>query len=189
LSALRLRLATAADVDAIAHLHADSWRRHYRGAYADEFLDCDVVADRLAAWRARLGEADPRRLTFLAEDRERALGFASACLDDDPAWGSLLDNLHVAAERQRRGIGARLLERTAEAVAGQRAPARRGLYAWVLEQNTGAQAFYRALGAQPAGRERVSPPGGVPGRLAGTPFKLRYAWADAARLSRRRSAS
>jgi hypothetical protein len=28
------------------NLHADSWRRHYRGAYADAFLDGDVLADR-----------------------------------------------------------------------------------------------------------------------------------------------
>lgn len=189
MSTLRLRLATAADADAVADLHAESWRRYYRGAYADEFLDRDVLADRRLAWRERLREADPRRLTLLAEDRERAIGFASTYLDDDPVWGSLLDNLHVAAEHQRQGIGARLLALTAEEVTGRRSPAQRGLYLWVLEQNIAAQAFYEALGAEPAGRERVAPPGGVPGRLAGTPFKLRYAWADAARLIPRRGAS
>jgi hypothetical protein len=42
-----VRAASAHDLDAIATLHADSWRRHYREAYRDEFLDVDVVADRL----------------------------------------------------------------------------------------------------------------------------------------------
>src|SRR2546430_14764213 len=48
------RAAGAADADAVAALHADSWRRHYRGAYSDGFLDGDVLADRRAGWAARL---------------------------------------------------------------------------------------------------------------------------------------
>lgn len=46
---LRYRLAGNSDVQAIAALHADSWRRHLRGAYLDPFLDGEVLADRL--WR------------------------------------------------------------------------------------------------------------------------------------------
>src|SRR6188768_3459087 len=42
-----LRPATAGDAGQIAALHADSWRRHYRGAYSDAFLDGDVLTDRL----------------------------------------------------------------------------------------------------------------------------------------------
>jgi ribosomal protein S18 acetylase RimI-like enzyme len=33
--AMEYRQAAASDVVAIARLHADSWRRHYRGAYLD----------------------------------------------------------------------------------------------------------------------------------------------------------
>jgi GNAT superfamily N-acetyltransferase len=36
---LRFRAAGPGDAQAVAGLHADSWRRHYRGAYADSFLD------------------------------------------------------------------------------------------------------------------------------------------------------
>ena len=61
---------------AVATLHAESWRRHYRGAYSDAFLDGDVFADRLAVWTKRLREADPRRCTILAED-ESLVGFAN----------------------------------------------------------------------------------------------------------------
>lgn len=39
---LVFRPARATDSEAIAVLHADSWRRHYRGAYSDAFLDGDV---------------------------------------------------------------------------------------------------------------------------------------------------
>ncbi len=41
------RFADGRDIKAVAALHADSWRRHYRGAYPDAFLDGDVFADRM----------------------------------------------------------------------------------------------------------------------------------------------
>ncbi|MBV9411286.1 MAG: GNAT family N-acetyltransferase, partial [Acidimicrobiia bacterium] len=40
---VRCRVATIDDVEAIAALHADSWRRNYRGAYLDSYLDGDVL--------------------------------------------------------------------------------------------------------------------------------------------------
>jgi hypothetical protein len=67
LEAPRFRLVGPADARAVADLHADSWRRHYRGAYPDAFLDGDVVADRLALWTDRLREPDRQRCTILAE--------------------------------------------------------------------------------------------------------------------------
>jgi hypothetical protein len=36
---VRIRVADSSDAPAIAALHAESWRRHYRGAYSDAFLD------------------------------------------------------------------------------------------------------------------------------------------------------
>ena len=86
----------------MALLHADSWRRHYRGAYADSFLDGDVVANRLAVWSARL--ASPAgSATFLAEDSAGPVGFVHVVFDNDARWGSLVDNLHVARDRQGTG--------------------------------------------------------------------------------------
>jgi hypothetical protein len=85
----RLRLAGPGDAAAVAKLHAESWRRHYRGAYSDAFLDGDVFADRLAVWTKRLREPDPRRCAILAED-DALVGFANTVFDDDPRWGALL---------------------------------------------------------------------------------------------------
>jgi hypothetical protein len=47
---VRFRHAAPDDVAAIARLHAQSWRGHYRGAYSDAFLDGEAFADRLAVW-------------------------------------------------------------------------------------------------------------------------------------------
>ena len=169
----RLRLATAADAKALAELHAESWRRHYRGAYSDAFLDGEVAVDRLTVWSERLREPDPRRCTIVAE-ADRIVGFANTIFEDDPRWGALLDNLHVADQHQRRGIGSGLLAMTGRALVEH--SRRSGLYVWVLEQNLGAQAFYGALGGTRVCREPVSPPGGIASRLTGSPTKLRYAW-------------
>lgn len=83
---MQFRLAGPADAKAVADLHADSWRRNFRGAYSDAFLDGDVFADRLAVWTGLLREPDPRRCTIVAEDGSLA-GIAHTVFDDDPTWG------------------------------------------------------------------------------------------------------
>ena len=167
------REATALDVDPIAALHGDSWRRNYRGAYPDAFLDSDVFADRLAIWTDRLARPASRRnqYTIVAECDGVLAGFAHTILDDDPTWGALLDNLHVRHDLKGRRVGTRLMTETAQIVI-ERTPLS-GLYLWVLESNTAAQAFYEARGGRCVGRESSEPPGG------GTAVTgLRYVWPD-----------
>ncbi|WP_149829535.1 GNAT family N-acetyltransferase [Streptomyces tailanensis] len=176
-----LRIAGLADAVGVARLHADSWRRHYRGAYADAFLDGDVVADREAVWSSRLAEPDVG-VTILAEDGGGLLGFVHVVLDEDAVWGSLVDNLHVSHHRRRTGVGGLLLIRAAEEVAG-RAVSGSSLYLWVLEQNRAARKFYEAYGGLCVEKAAVSPPGGHPERLDGTPAKLRVAWHRAESVS------
>jgi GNAT superfamily N-acetyltransferase len=173
------RRAGLADAQAVARLHADSWRRHYRGAYSDAFLDGDVEQDRIEVWTERLSGYSDGTATILAEDGDRVVGFANVVFDDEDGYGPLIDNLHVVFDRKRGGLGTRLLSHVAVAALGCGA---RGLHLWVLEQNTAAQAFYSARGGRCTGRRPARPPGGVPGRLNGSPTTLRYAWADPALL-------
>jgi len=110
---LQLRRATPSDAEAIASLHADSWRRHYRGAYSGAFLDGDVVSDRLVVLADRLREPDRLRYTLVVEDDASVIGFAHTLFDEDLSWGALLDNLHVDHGHKRCGIGSQLLASTA----------------------------------------------------------------------------
>lgn len=177
---VQCRSADANDAPAVAALHTDSWRRHYRGAYSDSYLDGDVEADRLNVWSERLSDQDAETVTILAEDGSSLVGFAHTVLDADEEWGALLDNLHVVHARQRCGIGRRLVTETARALVERRPSS--PFHLWVLEQNRAAQAFYEALGGSRADRRLVIPPGGDPARLNGTPYCYRYAWRDAAQL-------
>ncbi|MDO0930424.1 GNAT family N-acetyltransferase [Streptomyces sp. DG2A-72] len=179
---LRFRAAGPDDAENMALLHADSWRRHYRGAYSDAFLDGDVVADRRSVWSSRLSASSGGGATVVAEDDTGLAGFVHVVFDEDSRWGSLVDNLHVARHRRRTGLGTALLAHAAQAVV-ERATGN-ALYLWVLEQNTAAQEFYRTLGGICVEKASVSPPGGVPSRLAGSPTKLRFTWPDVSLLAR-----
>ena len=68
------RRAGPSDALDVAHLHADSWRAHYRGAYSDSFLDGDVVDDRVAFWTERLASEDEHRFTLVARSPEPLSG-------------------------------------------------------------------------------------------------------------------
>ena len=183
MGSVALRAATAADAPAVAELHAESWRRHYRGAYADAFLDGDVVSERLAVWAERLEAPSSGSLTVLAEAKDRLVGFVHTVLGADPVWGALVDNLHVDPTHQRHGIGRALLARSAGFVVESAAKPR--LHLWVLEQNVAAQGFYAALGGEPVESAPVPDVGGEPGRLNGSPRRLRYVWPDVHDLAHR----
>jgi GNAT superfamily N-acetyltransferase len=177
---LRFRTAAADDAAAVAGLHADSWRRHYRGAFSDAFLDGDVPGFLLSRWTGLLTAPDPQARTIVAELDGELVGLAHTQLGEDPAWGALLDNLHVSYGLKRLGVGTRLLALTAQAVLDSTPES--GLYLWVLEQNAGARAFYTARGGTCVETVRVPPPGGDPSRLNGSPMGLRFAWPDPSRL-------
>lgn len=179
---IRFRAAGADDAGNVAALHADSWRRHYRGAYSDAFLDGDVLKDRKAVWESRLA-VPGHYATIMAEDAEDEAGalrgFVHVVFDADDHWGSLVDNLHVAGESKRSGIGTTLMIRAATAVTDQ---AQTGaMYLWVLEQNTAAQQFYQALGGTKVEKTDAEPPPAAV-RPGPSPQKFRISWPDAATL-------
>ena len=179
MGAVRYRRATTNDVEPIAALHADSWRRNYRGAYLDSYLDGDVVSERIATWTERLSSATPATVTIVADDDGAVVGFAHTILDEDEQWGALLDNLHVTHERKSSGVGTLLMGETAAAVVRERPGS--GLYLWVLEQNEAGQRFYESRRGIRGDRELGGPfPGG------GRAYKIRYAWPDPSVLIPRR---
>jgi hypothetical protein len=83
---LRFRLAVPGDAQAIAELHADSWRRHYRSAFSASFLDRDATGYLLPTWTERLAEPHPQARTILAESGGEVVGLAHTQLDEDVTW-------------------------------------------------------------------------------------------------------
>ena len=177
---IKLRLGRSDDAPDVARLHTDSWRRHYRGAYSDRYLDGDLYADRLAVWAERMSRNDGGSFTVLATHQDRSVGFAHVIVDADATWGALIDNLHVTHAVQRSGIGSLLLDSVARTTMERRPGS--GIYLWVLEPNEAAQAFYVARGGALRDRAPTTPPQGDPRNLTGSPQKIRVVWPDPAAL-------
>ena len=114
--------------------------------------------------------------TIGAFQSDAVVGFVHMILEEDPHWGTLLDNLHVTYGLKRHGIGRRRLTEAARELV-QRRPADRRFYLWVLAKNTAAQAFYTVCGGTRVETTLRKPfPGG------GRALSHRIAWPDAAVL-------
>jgi hypothetical protein len=73
---MRYREATFADAEAIATLHATSWRFAYRGAYSDAYLDGPVFGDRRKVWAEQLAIPVPNQHVIVAEKDGAMVGLA-----------------------------------------------------------------------------------------------------------------
>ena len=162
-----LRPALPPDAPAIARLHAESWRRTYRGAFSDAYLDGPVFEERATLWDQRMATPRDDQYVMLATEGDQLLGFACTFGNEDPTWGALLDNLHTAEGFEGRGIGRRLLATSAR-WAEQHHPG--GFYLWVLDDNARARRFYEHLGATNEGPQPIATPDG------GEVTQLRYVW-------------
>ncbi len=176
---MKIREATPADAATVARLHAESWRAAYRGILTDKFLDSEAHPERLALWTERFAEQargtqHPRMFVLIAEENSKAVGFASIFVEDDPTYGSLLDNLHVWPESTRTGIGRQLLSECARRLLADGSHA--GLYLWVIDKNRNAQKFYEKAGATYGGTHKHDMPDGSP------VVTLRCYWPDPASL-------
>lgn len=145
---LLIRPATLADADAIAVLHAASWRRTYGQVLSAAYLERAALADRQAVWAQRFVVPATNQCVMVAEDEAGIAGFVCAYAAAHGQWGSYLDNLHVRESVQGQGIGKALLLRMARWCSEQ-APGE-GLHLSVNQDNLRAQHFYRKLGAKNA---------------------------------------
>ena len=174
------RAATPFDAEAIANLHARSWRESYRGAFLDAFLDGDLRGERLRAWRDRLDHPARNQFVQVAFDRTNLVGFVCAYGAHDPQWGSLIDNLHVAHAFKRSGVGATLMRQAAAWLVSGYPDL--GVHLLVLEVNVSARRFYERLGGHNSGVSTMETHGGAIVR------SCRYTWPRPALLAAARRA-
>ncbi len=146
------REATISDSTSVASLHTESWRNTYRGILPDSYLDGPIVKERQNAWQLRLSSPSlHRQLVVLAINHETPIGFLCVLLDEEPARGACLDNLHVASRYQGQGIGRQLLAKGAQWVT--KVQPGWSMHLWVFEENQAARHFYDSLDGTIVDRE------------------------------------
>lgn len=177
-----VRTATSDDYPAIAALHANSWRTTYRHILANDYLDHHVAEDRQDLWQARFVkfDASQHRVAVAVEEAEAPsdtiTGFVCVLLDEEPEYGALLDNLHVAPHLHRQGIGRRLMADAAHWIVAMQPSW--SMHLWVYEANTRTVAFYRSVGGSEVDRRVIVTPAGNRAMV------LRFEWRDPLALAR-----
>jgi ribosomal protein S18 acetylase RimI-like enzyme len=140
---ITLRPAQFSDHIAMAQLHINNWRDTYRGILSDHYLDHEVEQDRLNTWHERLQSPKVNQRITLAIENEKIVGFCCLYLDDDPAFGSLIDNLHVDFSLRKAGVGKMMVKDAVKKVIAE--GEQKKMYLWVYEQNINARQAYERM--------------------------------------------
>jgi ribosomal protein S18 acetylase RimI-like enzyme len=104
-----IRAAILTDADAVAALHAASWRSAYRGILSDETLGPGLDQERRRHWHGKLAAAGKDDMVPLIDGS----AFIAVWAEGDPGFGADIDKLHVHPERRGGGIGRGLLAEAA----------------------------------------------------------------------------
>lgn len=124
------------DLPALKALHLASWRRSYRGLVPDAALDIVAEAELTAKWVPALLT---RQDVWLLREAEGGIaGFVAVLNEADGT--RYVDNLHVRADRQGRGLSRALMSVVAQRAKGH------PVALTVLEGNARARAIYRHWG-------------------------------------------
>ena len=179
-----VRAATVDDCDAIAALHVASWQTTYRHILTADYLDHHVAEDRQDLWAARFSKFDQQKHHVAVAEGDagapdvsqlRIAGFVCVLLDEEPDDGALLDNLHVAPQLHRRGLGRRLMASAAHWVAAMQP--HWAMHLWVYQTNLKTVAFYRAIGGEEVDQRVIVTPAGNRATV------LRFEWRKPAALA------
>jgi GNAT superfamily N-acetyltransferase len=151
-----VRPAEPEHAEVIAAIHVRSWRATYAETVSTAALEQLDVRQRQSLWRQRLTNPPTGHLTLVGEGGGRVVGFLllgpTPDADHDPATTGQVLAVHVDPEVTGGGIGAALMKRAVEILAGSGY-----LLAtlWVVDQNLRARRFYERLGWVHDGTSRI----------------------------------
>lgn len=150
MSPVRLRPATAADLDAIVALFLRCWRLSYAGVLPEAVLARMGDEDATALWSRVLRDAPAGDVVLAVDEAETPLGVTRFGVTE--AGLGHVASLYVSPETQGMGIGKLLLSFAEEELA-RRGAARATL--WVFSDNAPSLGFYNARGWGDEGSTRV----------------------------------
>lgn len=136
--------ARAQQAQALAKLHADTWRLAYRGIIPHLALEKMIAGRGPRWWQKKLNAGEQMLVAefdevlagyvYFGANRASALGF-----------GGEIFELYMQPEYQGVGLGEKLFDAARRHLKKTYA---RGFLVWALAENDGACAFYRAMGGK-----------------------------------------
>ena len=149
---MKARSAAPDDASAIAAVHVSSWNAAYRGVIVDDALDELTEESLTPQWRREI-EANEAAVAVV-EDGGEVVGYsrygAASDQDLDPSRWAEVYGFYLHPDAWGRGGGRVLMEYVKHDL---RSHGFCSACLWVVQVNEGAQAFYRALGFAPDGRD------------------------------------
>jgi ribosomal protein S18 acetylase RimI-like enzyme len=142
---IKLRAAAHSDAKQIAELHTLSWQQHYKEDLSPEYLLGAAEGERQKIWHQRLSSPQANQHVIVATLNSKIVGFICFYLDQNPDWGSYIDNLHVEPSYKGRGFGKRLMNEAFKHCSLYSKT--QGACLLVNQSNISAQQFYLKLGA------------------------------------------
>lgn len=143
---MKIRKATASDIDGIAFVHAMSWKTTYKGLISDEFLDAITAEARSKRWIRNFENPNKDEVMYVAEDEAGMIvGFANGGARREPdLYDAELYALYLLKEHQGKGLGKRLIRSVAQNLLEKNY---RSFMTWVLVGNP-ALHFYHKMGGE-----------------------------------------
>ena len=181
MDAIRFRAAIPGDGPALGAVHVASWLETYTGILPDELLANLSVDARVAMWAGVLGDlkANTGMTVYVAEDRERLVGFGACGKQRDEALAGLgfsgeIGAIYILRSHQHLGLGRSMMSLMAQALLEAD---RRAATLWVLRENLIARSFYERLGGRVVGEQKEERPDAILVEVA-------YGWDDLSVLVR-----
>ncbi len=149
---MKARPAVPDDAVAIARVHVASWNAAYRGVIADAALDSLTEEGLAPEWRGAVEGTEAEVAVVEVDAKVAGYSRYGPARDDDldPETTAEVYGFYLHPAVWGRGAGRTLMEHVKDDLRSQ------GFgeaCLWVVQVNERAQAFYRALGFAPDGRD------------------------------------
>ena len=138
---MEIRPATPRDAKGVSGIQERGWQTAYRHVFPPADLDRGGFVH-VSRWRRRFVQPPPGWSTFVAEENDDVVGFASVGPSRDEEGVGELYAIYVDPGSWSQGVGRALLDRAEAELRGEY----REATLWVLEDNPRARSFYEAHG-------------------------------------------
>lgn len=134
-----IRKAAEDDVEQIAEIVVEDWKKAYKGIIDDGWLDSMSVEQQYQK------EMQRYRDMMVAADGGEILGYAWNLIADDEASDCEIVALYVRYAKRNNGIGKALFQNSIDFF---RASGRKMMIIWCLKENYEARKFYEKMGGK-----------------------------------------